>query len=360
MLGLLITLAMFTTTAVAADNSVQESHSETNSAVIDNGVVKLGVNDQGHLIVGGVGLTYMPTFGEALAPGCWCEGWGVGDNITEKSGWASWSNGGIVNVELVSFTSNATTATSVVNITDPVNQEAYLEVTHYYHPSVSPNLYQVDVSIKNIGASSVELLYRRTMDWDVPPTTFSEYVTIEKGTATDVVYTSDDGFANSNPLAGPSYILFEGEAVDSGPADHGSLFDFNFGTLVSGETKEFTIFYGAAGSEAEANTALATVGAEVYSLGQPSNTGGPDLGTPNTFIFAFAGVGGTPVFPQCSDGVDNDNDGKTDYPDDSGCTSPSDADENDGTVPVPEFPTLIVPVAGILGMMILLNRRREN
>lgn len=33
--------------------------------------------------------------------------------------------------------------------------------------------------------------------------------------------------------------------------------------------------------------------------------------------------------PQCSDGVDNDSDGKTDHPDDPGCDSPSDDNETD-------------------------------
>jgi hypothetical protein len=36
---------------------------------------------------------------------------------------------------------------------------------------------------------------------------------------------------------------------------------------------------------------------------------------------------------RCSDGVDNDGDGKTDYPEDPGCTSPSDRNESDETDP---------------------------
>ena len=41
---------------------------------------------------------------------------------------------------------------------------------------------------------------------------------------------------------------------------------------------------------------LALVGAEnVYSFGQANVTDGPGLGIPNTFVFAFKGVGGTTV-----------------------------------------------------------------
>jgi hypothetical protein len=32
--------------------------------------------------------------------------------------------------------------------------------------------------------------------------------------------------------------------------------------------------------------------------------------------------------PECSDAIDNDGDGLTDFPNDPGCNSPSDADEN--------------------------------
>ncbi len=47
---------------------------------------------------------------------------------------------------------------------------------------------------------------------------------------------------------------------------------------------------------------------------------------PQSTDVVVSGVGGTPA---CSDGKDNDGDGKTDYPDDPGCTSASDLDEGD-------------------------------
>jgi hypothetical protein len=61
-------------------------------AIIGNGVVRLGVNREGHLNVGGgtpssgtgttvVGLRFVPTNAEATSAGCPCEGWGVGDGL---------------------------------------------------------------------------------------------------------------------------------------------------------------------------------------------------------------------------------------------------------------------------------------
>ncbi len=274
-------------------------------AIIDNGTVQLGVNYAGHLNVDGgtpssgtgtpwVGLRYMATNAEATAPGCLCEGWGVGDAISGFSGWASIDNGGIVNVTQLSYGQGvdgggAGWATCVVQVGNTFS------VTHDYHASASPYLYEATVTIENISPADTDVRYRRVMDWDVEPTAFNEYVTIYTGGATKVLYSSDNGFASSDPLAGPSYILFEGEAVDSGPTDHGALFDFGFGLVPPGDEVTFQIYYGAAGTETESLAALAAVSAEVYSLGQPSTPDGPTLGTPNTFIFGFKGVGGTPV-----------------------------------------------------------------
>ena len=141
----------------------------------------------------------------------------------------------------------------------------------------------------------MELLYRRVVDWDIEPTSFDEFVTIGMDMASDLVFTSNDGFASADPLAGRSDLGFIGSFSDAGPMDHGALFDFNFGTLAAGDTREFRIYYGGGATEEEANAALATVGAEAYSFGQPNTPHGPTLGTPNTFIIAFAGIGSTPT-----------------------------------------------------------------
>ncbi len=109
-------------------------------------------------------------------------------------------------------------------------------------------------------------------------------------------FDSNQGFATANPLGGPVDLGFTGDFVDAGPNDHGALFDFGFGALDAGTSTTFNIFYGGAASEAAAETAINAVGAEVFSMGEPSTEDGPTLGTPNTFIFAFGSVGGDPIF----------------------------------------------------------------
>ena len=271
---------------------------------IDNGVIQLGINDFGNLISEGIGLTYIPTSGEALAPGCSCEGWGLADFGVGTGFGRSQANGndGIGTSTLTVSgvgtlgTSTGLSAISTTTITEGGNP--FAQVIHAYSPSANPNLYQVDVSITNLGGVPIaDLRYRRVMDWDVPPTEFSEFVTLQGWPATALVASSDDGFENPNPNSDPLTSISTAPVNDNfsdvGPNDHGAAFEFTFGALAAGATKTFRIFYGAAASITEALAALGSVGAEVYSLGYPSN--GLLDGAPNVFIFAFAGVGGVPL-----------------------------------------------------------------
>ena len=205
-------------------------------------------------------------------------------------------------MEVESFEYTGTTATSVVLIRDAADAPVF-RVTHHYAPAAAtPNLYQVNVTIENVsGAAIATVQYRRVMDWDIEPTAFSEYVTIDGGSASALFYSSDDGFASPNPLSGPSSILFEGNGVDQGPDDIGALFDFAFGGLAPGASLGFVIFYGAAATELGARAALGAVGAEAYSFGQSSLD--PTTGTPNTFIFAFGKVGGRSLFSSSGEPV---------------------------------------------------------
>ncbi|WP_437758424.1 DNRLRE domain-containing protein [Sorangium sp. So ce1389] len=276
---------------------------DTCGAIIDNGNVQLGVNCQGHLNVpypedplgvGFMGLRYVPTTNPSIEPGVQAEGWGVADATSGVAGYANVSqDGGAVNMTIVSFSSTASTAVSTVRV------GSTFVVTHDYRPSAAtPWLYEVVVTIQNISPDLVDLRYRRVMDWDIAPTAYSEYVTIDHGTASELFRTDTNGFNSANPFWLSSYQ--PGPVTDAGPADHGALFDFDFGELAPGESKVFKTFYGAAGTEGDALSALSSVGAEAYSFGQPSTANGPDLGEPNTFIFAYASV---PDAPVCGNGV---------------------------------------------------------
>lgn len=235
------------------------------------------------------------SFRDATAPGCLCEGWGV--SASGVAGYANVdSDGGAHNLTVDSFTTSATDITSSVHLTSM----AGLTVTQHYSLSSSDRLFEDVVTITNgTGGTLTDVRYVRAMDWDIPMTEFAEHVTIV-GTAstTDLETSHDNGFCSANPLAGSCSALnastLNVDFVDDGPADHGAYFKFNFGDLGDGESKVFSIFYGAASTETIALAALGSVSAELYSLGQSSISGGGDpvAGTPATFMFGFRGVGG--------------------------------------------------------------------
>lgn len=292
-----------------------QSRAASAGAIISSGTVMLGINPEGHLIVPGqvlssgregtvdVGLRYLDVGGvqwESLATGCQCEGWGVADAATGVEGHAARDWDGVRNVSVVRFESDSVSgmALSVVRVGD------VFEVSHAFRP-VGDHLYEIAVTITNIGATPVaDLRYTRGMDWDVPPNTFTEYVTIQ-GTAhsATVLHASDDSFASVDPLTRYSQVWFTGDAIDQGPGDHGAHFDFGFGALAPGASHRFRLFYGAAPDEDAALAALDQVSAEVYSFGQsnwngatdptdprgsPEGPYGRETGQPVTFVFGYA------------------------------------------------------------------------
>jgi len=249
---------------------------------------------------------------DGLAPGCYCEGWGVSANGT-TSAYAANDDGGNSNVTAVSFTSTATTATSVVNVTSlPA-----LQVTQAYAPASAASgvLFQDTVTLTNNGATTLtDVRYSRTMDWDINPTEFHEYTTIGGLPSSKLLFSNNDGFCTPDPIASlTSCTAITGGSISSsgsvtnasftkqGPADQGSFFVFGFGSLAPGASVTFQIYYGAGVNEAAALGALGSVGAGVYALGYASNgavatvEGGPVNVNSGVWAFGFGGVGGTPL-----------------------------------------------------------------
>ena len=293
-------------------------------AIITNGTIKLGVNALGALNVGGgvvsaqgstttVGLRLL-TGGleyESTSDGCTCEGWGAGIASGVGAGATGYNNtwSGSAGLTFVSATAyGAGTSYKVVSTIGGM-----LKVTHDYHPSTSTNLYQVDVTIENItggtlGDAVTGIVYRRVMDWDIEPTAFSERVNLKGWPATNLWRTSDDGFRSANVLSSSGGSICAGagpnaDFSDSGPCDHGALFDFKFGALAAGASISFKTFYGAATTEAVLLSAMSAQGVAVYSDAACSS--GFAVGAcPAIHGFGFAGVGGTvipdPIVPEPS------------------------------------------------------------
>ena len=188
-----------------------------------------------------------------------------------------------------------------------------LRITHEFRPSLHENLYQATVTYENLSDHTLsELRYRRVNDWDIEPTVYNECVSIFfNSLPNSLEYTTDDGFESVNPLidvstSGIDFSCPGGvgcPVYDSGPMDHGALFQFLFKDadddyieLAPGETFSFDMFYGAASTKEDAINALSIVSAEIASFGYPPteySCGPSSSGTPNVFMLAFRGVGGS-------------------------------------------------------------------
>ena len=301
------------------------------NAVIFNNVnpalrtLALGVNDAGHLNIfsstfatinglgGATGLARLfadGTWQDGISADCFCEGWGVAASSLgggRFAGWANeqWGSGGLTGGL---FGSTTTTATSQIDLAD-----LPIRVLQAYGPSLAPNAFQGNVSITNTGTEVVrDVVYRRVMNWAVPPTQYYGFVShfgVEENLESaggNVRFASNNGFADSDPRSYPHPFYppsINSNFIQQGPSNNGSVFDVAFGELDPGQSRTFNIFYGAGANLSEAQSTIAILKPNVWSLGQSTATGGS--GTPNngspTFFFAFGGVGG--VEPGTTPGV---------------------------------------------------------
>jgi PKD repeat protein len=268
------------------------------AAVLDNGAVQIGVGDFGSLGApaanpsSAISLRMDSDGSDGVQGGaCGCEGWGIA-----ADGVAGYVQAGaspvVAGVSPVLFSSDASHAISAVQV-------GTLRVTHDVRASAaSTSLYDVNVTVRNVGAQTVQsVLYRRTVDWTVQPTPGAEMVSLHSliPRPAGLVFMSDDGAAHPNPLLGASQVRATGPPVggdvdDSGPADHGTLLDLALGCLAAGDSVTIHLAYGAFPSESAALSALASWGAEAWALAEPASD--PGGGTPRTFVLAVRGISG--------------------------------------------------------------------
>ena len=230
--------------------------------ILDTGLVKMGVADNAGLGALGVGL--VGPSGDAIMPGCLCEGWGAA---------ANGSSGYVYGLEGTNIASAVTTtavasgaglaATSVVRLNNG------LVLTQVYSSAAGGKLFDINVTLTNSTAAMMsDVRYARTLDWDVTPGYFaSNYTTVYGGTPTGpggkVLTTSTNPFAVPDPMVARAQEK-DANVVDS-IGDKGGFFVFGFGDLAAGASVSFDTFIGAGSSVSGLLAALGSVGVEAYS-----------------------------------------------------------------------------------------------
>lgn len=251
--------------------------------------LQMGVFDHGGLGFSGVGLN-RPGTGDAITPGCLCEGWGAAANGSSAYSYGGSTSGVSSSVFVAGGTSDAGVST--------VTTSSGLTITHTYSAVASGNLFKIDVSILNTSGALVnDLRYARTLDWDVPPGHFSDdFTTIWTGSAGgapagNVLHTSFDPFAAPDPMVtrgvfgGP----VDANAVDQ-TGDLGAYFILAFGGLADGATRSFTTYIGAASDKASLLADFAANGIGAYSYSYDN-----DASTAFGWGFGGAGIGLPPI-----------------------------------------------------------------
>lgn len=260
--------------------------------VLDTGVLRMGVADNAGLGATGVGLVG-PT-GDAITPGCLCEGWGA------AAGGASGYVYGLGGTGITSALTTTTTSSGAgLYAQSVVTMSNGLQVTHTYTYAAGGSLFKVAITLTNSTAGSLsDVRYARTLDWDVTPGFFgSNYTTVYGGTPTGpggrVLTTS------TNPFAVPDPMVFRGQEKDlnvvNTPGDKGGFFVFGFGALLSGESVSFDTYIGASRTVGGLKAALGSVGVEAYSYTTGNNVADGDFAP--AYGYGFAGLGLPPSLP---------------------------------------------------------------
>lgn len=257
-------------------------------AILDTGTITMGVDDNGGLGFGGVGIALTGGPGDAIIPGCLCEGWGAASDGAGSYTYGGGSSG---------FTSATFTSTSLTDAVSTVILSSGLTVVHTYSSAAGGSLFNVNVSIMNTsGADVTDVRYARTLDWDVPPGHFTDdFTTIYGGPGGAGAPGSKVLHTSFNPFAAPDPMVTRG--AYGGPADANSMdeagdlgayFILGFGDLLAGESVSFDTYIGAAFSTSSLLSAFGSVGIEAYSYTYDND------GTV-TYGWGFANIGLPPI-----------------------------------------------------------------
>lgn len=256
--------------------------------VLNTGTVSMGVNDYGGL--GGSGVGFVGPTGDAIMPGCLCEGWGAAAN-----GSSGYTYGG----SATAFASSNTTGSGATGSTISVLNNG-LQVSQAYSSAAGGQLFKVAVTMTNTtGATLSNVRYARTLDWDVSPGYFNgNYTTVYGGTPTGpggkVLSTSTNPFAAPDPMALRTQDQ-DTNVVDQ-PGDLGSYFVFAFGDLAAGASVTFDTYIGAGRTVRELLAALGAVEVEAYSYTTGNSTGADGRPAP-AYGYGFVGLGLPPSLP---------------------------------------------------------------
>lgn len=263
--------------------------------VLNTGLVQMGISDTGGL--GALGVGFVGPTGDAIMPGCLCEGWGASAGGATGYTYGNSGDSGLASANTTTVNANgpALDATSLVLMANG------LQVQHKYSSAANGKLFRLAITLTNTtGGLLNDVRYARTLDWDVSPGYFdSNYTTVYGGTPTGpggkVLSTSTDPFAQPDPMV--TRAQNQDTNVVDAAGDLGSFFIFSFGDLLAGAQVTFDTYIGADGSVSGLLAALGSVGVEAYSYTTGDTPGADGHPFAPAYGYGFAGLGLPPSLP---------------------------------------------------------------
>jgi hypothetical protein len=234
--GWLAGIGMALTALVPVSAFAADSPPAQPSALLANGTVTIGVSGDASIAGVGLGPTYLPDTSGL--------NWGL---ITSPTLVAP-----PLNVD--GFTANGVGAVSSVSVDDSAG--GLLRVTHDFHPAAATaDLYEVTVSVENVGTTVVEARYERVLNW------------------------------STDPASVTAATVPNGWSVAPAPDGHGEVLNLDLPPMDPGSSQVFRLYLGGAGDTAQAQSALGTEGASLVTS-TPLDS--------STLVFGYA-PGATPT-----------------------------------------------------------------
>ncbi|WP_440689570.1 hypothetical protein [Cellulomonas soli] len=213
--------------------------------------------------------------------------WGLsdGNRFGSASAWGNGAPSGYLG--LLGFTTDGRTAGVDANLFTytSLGTQTRLSVQLRYRPTISPDVYAIDVHVQRRTAATGTggTLFEMSTGFDVPPDRGGNQ-TITWGASSGqapahVTYFGcnlDDG----DPRTGPTTSVGLGTAC--APGGLGTTVRLNLGALAIDERASFTLYVGVTRTSAAAHAALEDIDPALYALAEPTNPGGA------VGIFAFS------------------------------------------------------------------------
>ena len=225
-LGMAAAASLIALSAPAAAQQVTISDS-TNS-------YKAGIGPNGELYDSNTKIGFRnPAGQDYILPGTPRDSWGITGST--GSAFADYQDYGTLGISSTLITPGLNSATAVSSL---MNGIALTQVYNFF----APNILSIQETVTNTtGADIDNVIFRRNVDFDVPPTAFNENVFGVLGANASVVGNSYYGFENPNPSSPFGYQC--GTSCNQ-TGDLGVGIDLGLGTLTAGSSKTFAYYYG--------------------------------------------------------------------------------------------------------------------